>query len=323
MFRFERDQKVYDIGGVKIGGQPGEYPTVLIGTIFYEGQKIVEDKDKGIFDGDTAEGLIKKQEELSDKTGNPHMLDVVVTSTNAISNYLSFCAKVTEAPLLLDAWPSKVRIQALRYVDEVGLSDRVVNNSLWFASGKDEIEALRSSSVNASVILAYNPKDRWARGPISMLKGTSEEKGLLEKAEGAGVDKKLIDTGVLHMPHVGISAKAIYDVKKEFGLPAGCSPANATTTWKKLKEFGPEASKACDASAQTLTIASCSDFLLYGPIESAGWIFPACAAIDAMMATAAKELGTEIQTRKHPLYRLFPKFAEALEKGEMPRSLKT
>ena len=321
MFRFEREQEVYDIGGVKIGGQPGEYPTVLIGTIFYEGQKIVKDKNKGIFDRNAAEELIKKQEELSDKTGNPHMLDIVVTSTNAISKYLSFGAKVTDAPLLLDAWPSKVRIQAMKYVDGVGLSDRVVNNSLWFASGEDEIEALMSSSVNASVILAYNPKDHWARGPISMLKGTSKEKGLLEKAEEAGVEKKLIDTGVLHMPHVGISSKAIYDVKREFGLPAGCSPANATTTWKKLKEFGPGAFKACDASAQTLTIAFCSDFLLYGPIESAGWIFPACAAIDAMIATVTRELGTQTQTQKHPLYKLFPKFADALEKGEIPRSL--
>lgn len=323
MFRFEKDQKVYDIGGIKVGGQPGEYPTVLIGTIFYEGQKIVEDKKKGIFDKGRAEELIKKQEELSDKVGNPHMLDVVVISADAISKYLSFVARITDAPLLLDAWPSKVRIQALKYVDEVGLSDRVVNNSLWFASGKDEIEALKNSSVNASVILAYNPKDHWARGPISMLKGTPEEKGLLEKAEEAGVKKILIDTGVLHMPHVGISSKSIYDVKREFGLPAGCSPANATTTWEKLKEFEAEAFKACDASAQTLTIASCSDFLLYGPIESAGWIFPACAAIDAMIATVARELGTRVQTPEHPLYKLFPKFAHALEKGEIPRSLET
>jgi len=321
MLRFERDQKVYDIGGVKVGGQPGEYPTVLIGTIFYEGQKIVKDKNKGIFDKVAAEELVKKQEELSDKTGNPHMLDVVISSTDAISKYLSFVAEVTDAPFLLDAWPSKVRIQALGYVDETGLSDRIVNNSIWFASGEDEIEALKRSSVKSSVILAYNPKDLWARGPISMLKGTSEKKGLLEKAEESGIEKKIIDTGVLHIPHVGISSKAIYDVKREFGLPAGCSPANATTTWKGLKEFGPEAFKACDASTQTLPIAFSSDFLLYGPIESAGWIFPSCAAIDAMIATVTRELGTKTQTQKHPLYKLFPKFADALDKGEILRSL--
>jgi len=43
LFKFGRKQEVFDIGGVKIGGQPGELPTVLIGSIFHEGHKIVKD----------------------------------------------------------------------------------------------------------------------------------------------------------------------------------------------------------------------------------------------------------------------------------------
>lgn len=34
MFRFTADQFVYDINGTKIGGQPGEFPTVLIVVFF-------------------------------------------------------------------------------------------------------------------------------------------------------------------------------------------------------------------------------------------------------------------------------------------------
>ena len=29
MFKFEKEQKVWDFNGTKLGGQPGEYPTVL------------------------------------------------------------------------------------------------------------------------------------------------------------------------------------------------------------------------------------------------------------------------------------------------------
>ena len=29
MFRFDKEQVVFDFAGVKMGGQPGEYPTVL------------------------------------------------------------------------------------------------------------------------------------------------------------------------------------------------------------------------------------------------------------------------------------------------------
>ena len=49
MFRFEKEQKIIDAGGIKLGGQPGELPTALTASIFYIGHKIVEDKKKGIF----------------------------------------------------------------------------------------------------------------------------------------------------------------------------------------------------------------------------------------------------------------------------------
>ncbi|MDP3035576.1 MAG: tetrahydromethanopterin S-methyltransferase subunit H, partial [Methanobacteriaceae archaeon] len=68
MFRFDKEQVVIDVAGVKVGGQPGEYPTVLAGTIFYGGHKIISDEKAGVFDKDAAEALIKTMEEMSDVT---------------------------------------------------------------------------------------------------------------------------------------------------------------------------------------------------------------------------------------------------------------
>lgn len=50
MFRFDKEQVVFDFAGVKMGGQPGEYPTVLAGTIFYGGHNIISDELTGDFD---------------------------------------------------------------------------------------------------------------------------------------------------------------------------------------------------------------------------------------------------------------------------------
>jgi len=50
MFKFEREQKVFQIGNVTVGGQPGEYPTVMMGSIFYSKDKLVKDPVKGEFD---------------------------------------------------------------------------------------------------------------------------------------------------------------------------------------------------------------------------------------------------------------------------------
>ena len=48
MFKFDKEQTVFDFAGVKMGGQPGEYPTVLAGTIFYGGHNIINDEGEVI-----------------------------------------------------------------------------------------------------------------------------------------------------------------------------------------------------------------------------------------------------------------------------------
>ena len=54
---------------------------------------------KGEFDREKAEELLKKQEELSDITGNPCMTDVVGLSEEAIIKYIDFVAAITDTPI--------------------------------------------------------------------------------------------------------------------------------------------------------------------------------------------------------------------------------
>ena len=51
MFSFTKDQVVFDISGIKIGGQPGKHPTVLFGGLFFKGEpdfKIAEKQIKNM-----------------------------------------------------------------------------------------------------------------------------------------------------------------------------------------------------------------------------------------------------------------------------------
>ncbi len=50
MFQFETKQKVCEIGDIKFGGQPGDYPTVVCNSIFQTGDKIFPGKRKDGFD---------------------------------------------------------------------------------------------------------------------------------------------------------------------------------------------------------------------------------------------------------------------------------
>ncbi|MCK4817729.1 tetrahydromethanopterin S-methyltransferase subunit H, partial [bacterium] len=42
MFQLKTEQKICEIGGVRFGGQPGEYPTVVIPSIFQKGDRVFE-----------------------------------------------------------------------------------------------------------------------------------------------------------------------------------------------------------------------------------------------------------------------------------------
>ena len=68
LLRFRAEQQTFDIGGIAVGGCPGVVPTVLVGTIFYHGHKIVTDETRGEFQVDAAERSIRVQEDYSQRT---------------------------------------------------------------------------------------------------------------------------------------------------------------------------------------------------------------------------------------------------------------
>lgn len=314
MFRYKIPQKTFQIGKIKIGGQLGELPTVLIGSIFYKGQKIVKDEEEGIFDKEAAEKLIKRQEELSDIFGNPGILDVVIPSIKAAEKYIDFITKVTDGPFIYDAWPIDVRIKGLKYIVEAGLTDRIIYNSISPLITEDELNAIKKSKIKAAIVFSWNYAYPWAEGLLSVLKGEPKKKGLLKIAEEAGVEKILIDIlagGTI--PATGVSCNAIWMIKDETEFPAGYGPGNATTKWMECEKWGKDIFKACESSVHAVSAFLGANFLFYARIESANHIFPACAAADAMLATACMELGSQ-PVKDHPLYKLFPDVVKQIQK---------
>jgi len=302
----EKEQRILDIAGVKIGGRLGECPTVLIGTIFYEGHRIVRDHKRGSFDKSAAESLIRKQEEMSRLTGNPHIVDIFGSTCEALINYIDFVSDVTDVPFLVDSISSSQRIPAMRHAIETGLGERAIYNSIDYSVKEDEITALQETKARSAMILAYNPSNVWPEGRTEILRGGEKRQGLLEAADKAGIENKLIDTAVLDAPSIILAAKSIRLVKEEFGLPTGCGPSNAITTWKNVKKgLGPYAYDVCIATAAVLTQVEGANFVLYGPIGLAERAFPACAMTDALNTYYGRRYGIRPKVSNTPLSKIF------------------
>jgi tetrahydromethanopterin S-methyltransferase subunit H len=300
-FKFNTEQKIYTVGRAKVGGQPGELPTFLIGSIFWLGQKMVQDANKGIFDAKAAEDIINTMQTQSDITGVQFALDIVGTTDLAFEKYIDFVAKHSDAPLMLDAMSPKTRMTAATIAKKMGLPDRCLYNSVYKGVTDAELANLKESGVKMSIVLADNPKDNTLEGKMAVIQEA------LALAEKGGITKPLIDTAIpAFAPDMGTSVRTIPIMKEKYGHPVGLGSGNVVTTmgWVKAnvaKEFRP----GCRTSTNSIMQTAGANWLMIGPAEQAEWIFPAVAVTDTYIASAAGDLGTRPVDETHPIYKMF------------------
>jgi tetrahydromethanopterin S-methyltransferase subunit H len=306
MFKFQKEQEIVNIAGVKVGGQPGELPTVLAGTIFYDKHEIVEDVVKGLFDRTAAEELINLQETSSEETGNPHIIHIFGTTPKSITRYIDFVTEISEAPFLIDSPEGAVRSHAAEYVSEIGLADRAIYNSINLSINASEIEALALSDIDSSIILGFNAMDSTLQGRMELLENGAGllEEGLLSIADSCGIVNKLIDPSITPIGNgAGVALRMTITAKAKWGHPIGSGIHNAPSAWNWLnrkKEKNPILYKICDIGSTCLQQAAAGDFILYGPIEYAPYVFPMAAMSDIMIAEAVADLEIEPASR-HPI----------------------
>lgn len=308
MFCLEAKQKIYQFGNIKIGGKPGELPTVLIGNLFYKGMPEVLNHQEGTFERKKVLGWIRKAEDLSERSGVPHLLDIMAMYPKAIREYIAFVSENVTTPFFIDGANRETCVAALEVVEELGLGKLVIFNGISPRTSQEELMALGDSGIDAAVLMAYNELDYSPEGRISVLEGSTEKIGLLKTADEAGIKKTLVDTVVFDVPSIALAAEATRLVKQKLGYPAGCSPANATYSWKQTLGDSPlkKGFAAANASAHAITQCFGADFLIYGPIKQAQNIITACAINDAIMAYfAMKRFCIKPMGKSHPIFKIF------------------
>jgi tetrahydromethanopterin S-methyltransferase subunit H len=143
-------------------------------------------------------------------------------------------------------------------------------------------------------------------GSIKVLEtgGSARETGLIPLARDLGIVNLLIDPGVVPLGSgAGAALRFSVVAKAKFGLPVGSGIHNAVSSWPWLKGRSLQDKRCCDAAATAMQQLSGGDYVLYGPIENAEFIFPVAAMADIMVAEAVKDLDIW-PTAQHPVYRL-------------------
>ena len=300
MFEYTAEQRVLEIGNTKIGGKPGINPTVLIGSIFYSGDKLVKNAKEGTIDVPSAEALLNALVDVSSATGLPSMLDVVAESSKAIEKHLRYLVDITDMPLLVDGSGSEeVNLAGIQAAREGGFLDRVMLNSITPDTSMETLETFHELGVRHAVGLTFSNA-----AMASSTKRLDLAKMLLDKAAKAGIENVIIDTGVIDLLTLGLACKAQHMIKDKFGVPVGCGAHNAVSTWRGLvPKFGKDAKKPAFVGSSLMPVTLGADFVLYGPIKHAPIVFPSVAMIDVALSGVLLETRTRVN-RPHPRYRI-------------------
>lgn len=305
LFRFEREQKVFDMYGAKVGGQPGERPPLLIANMFQNKDKLLESRRPPRWDKQKAADRIKELEEVSAETGIPALVGLVAPSEDEMKAYTEFFLSVTDTlPFGIDTWTEKARRQAARYVASLDMQDRFNYNSItaWDKDVPGQVQELKELGIKHIILQPFDMEDKRPTGRMSSLRS------MMEHIDQADFESILVDSTVMNLPTHGFSLLANRLIKEEYGLPAGNAPANGSYMWMDcLEQWGSQAFRGMDAGLHALSVMLWSDWMVYGPMTGTRRIFAAVAAATAVLSIMAWDEGTPLpENPDHPLNKHFP-----------------
>ncbi|MHA1936103.1 MAG: hypothetical protein ACW97A_12565 [Candidatus Thorarchaeota archaeon] len=287
MFVFKQEQKTFDFGGVKIGGNPGENPTVLVGGLFVKGQPIVENTKEGLFDKRLAMSWIDTATAMSEKTGHPLIIQAYGRTGKAMEQHISWLSEKFDGPFMFESTNVSARKRGIEYCNELGLSDRAIYNSLNLSTNEEERELLMNSDINMAVVMGWSPK---ATSLPERMKTVNQ---MVAEAERLAIDKILVDPATMPVgTGYGLDYRTVLAIKSELGLPTCLAPHNASSAWKFLeqKELDDPVTYLSTVVASTVAaqLFAC-DCIMYGSMARSKEVFVSVALIGNAISTAIAE----------------------------------
>lgn len=264
---FNRDEmKVFEIGGVHFGGQPGEYPTVLIGGI----------RSRDELDREMAE-RIRKLADYRKEFAIPCLVDLFVRNEEDAEERISFVADNTDLPFFVDMPTGSLGLKkkVFEFLKRKGLSSRVIYNSVNIASSDEELKMMQENGIKNALLLTFNSANPTVNGALEVASGGGDEPGLIERLEEHGVSNILLDPGVAPMVMEGdLFLTTIVVLKQKTGYPVGCAPCNLPESWTYLKEIKKEDGerwrgiyRSCTDILDAIAIDHGADFIFYGRLS--------------------------------------------------------
>ena len=264
------DSKFYSYGDIKLGRGNFELPPILIGTIFYQNQTLVDRKNPQIFDAQKAKKRIDHQIQLSKKYKIPNLIEISATTPESMIKYLQFYLENYEPPLVLGG-NFESRIAGIEYLTEQGVnSDDFIYNTISNLKNEQELEIFKNYKIKSCVVLILGSENMTSTQRFEYITAKNQPNNIsiIDGLKKLGVENIWIDGGVINLEslaHVLETQKLISTALK---LPVGTAPSLFLFQYSSPRlniKFHTRYRRASIMFMATWV----SNFIFYGAIEDA------------------------------------------------------
>lgn len=251
--------------------EPFDQP-VIVGSMFYEGDDIL-DSAGGKIDEDTAAERIDKARTLSKRYSVPFILDLEIPSSTLASKIIGVAGRNKDISFWISSFTKEMRCEACKIALKESLGDRIYYSTLNYMSDEEEFKAVADLGVRP-VIQIFNPNNPYSEGYL--LK--AEE--LLNRADKSGIhiENSILLPTVLDFGSIPIALSTIPSLKEKYQLPV-CVPSIGPV-YKWAKQYSQNARRLLVASTITYTLSAHADLVHIGTVKRSFIAFPVVSLVN-------------------------------------------
>ena len=259
---------------IKLGFGNFELPPVLIGTIFYDGETLVNRSNSVQFDKDKALKRILNHNSLANRYKIPGLIEISGSTPKAMKTYLDFYLDNFEPPFILGG-NFDARISGIEYLSERGIKpEEYIYNTISNLKNKKELEILQKYNVNSVVILILGSENMTSTQRFAYItqKNQPGNLSLIEGLQKVGIKRIWIDGGVVDLESLAHILETQRLISSSLNLPVGTAPTLFLFKYSSPRlniKFHTKYRKASIMFPATWY----SNFIFYGAIEDANECF--------------------------------------------------
>ncbi|MFX1467018.1 MAG: hypothetical protein ACFFB8_00020 [Promethearchaeota archaeon] len=260
----------YLYGNIKLGRGDFKLPPILIGTIFYQNETIVDRRNPEIFNIEKAKKRINTQLSLSKQYKIPNLIEISAITPKSMVKYLEFFLDHFNPPFVLGG-NLESRIAGIEYLQDRGIkSDFYIYNTISNLKNKKEVEVIQKYRIKSVVILILGSENMTSTQRYAYIteKNQPNNVSTIEGLKRIGVEKIWVDGGVVNLESLAHILETQQLISESLKYPVGTAP-NLFLFQYSSPRLNLKFHTRYRRASIMFIVTWFSNFIFYGPIEDA------------------------------------------------------